>query len=271
MNAIRVDVGRLRIARVALIVVGLALWFWTQSLIAQKQVGIVGNDIGDAILTRTAPINAWLNAHASVADGLLIASSLGIDALGIFLIAATIFGRTARPFIGLMLLFAMRQCSQMLTSLPPIDGMIWRDPGFPSLLVTYGIANDLFFSGHTALAVFGAAELSRTGNRGVRWIGVVIAAFEIATVLVLRAHYTMDVFAGAMAALFAINAAEPLAERCDCLLGCATIRRAPLPSEATELLVEGGLSQPSRPESRGVSPGLPLAARARRLRLRSQT
>jgi hypothetical protein len=29
-----------------------------------------------------------------------------------------------------------------------------------------------------------------------------IAAFEIGTVLVLRAHYTMDVFAGAITALY---------------------------------------------------------------------
>ena len=39
--------------------------------------------------------------------------------------------------------------------------MIWHDPGFPSFLVTYHVANDFFFSGHTAIAVFGAIELSR--------------------------------------------------------------------------------------------------------------
>src|SRR3989442_6441970 len=39
--------------------------------------------------------------------------------------------------------------------------MIWRRPGFPSLLVTYGTAGDLFFSGHTAIAVYGGVELVR--------------------------------------------------------------------------------------------------------------
>ena len=33
-------------------------------------------------------------------------------------------------------------------------------------------------------------------------IGIAIAAFEIGTVLVLRAHYTMDVFTGAITALY---------------------------------------------------------------------
>jgi len=32
--------------------------------------------------------------------------------------------------------------------------------------------------------------------------GILIALFEISTVLVLRAHYTMDVFAGAVTALY---------------------------------------------------------------------
>jgi hypothetical protein len=42
--------------------------------------------------------------------------------------------------------------------------MIWRYPGVPSLLVTYGTSNDLFFSGHTALAVYGSIELAWWGG-----------------------------------------------------------------------------------------------------------
>ena len=38
--------------------------------------------------------------------------------------------------------------------------MVWRYPGVPAVLVTYGTANDLFFSGHTAIAVYGAATLA---------------------------------------------------------------------------------------------------------------
>jgi len=46
--------------------------------------------------------------------------------------------------------------AQATTALPAPPGMLWRDPGFPSLLVTYSVGNDFFFSGHTAFAVFGA-------------------------------------------------------------------------------------------------------------------
>jgi hypothetical protein len=80
--------------------------------------------------------------------------------------------------------------------------MIWRKPGFPALLVTYGTSNDLFFSGHTAIAVYGAAVLATTfGPVGI-FLGSMIAVFEMGAVLCLRAHYTMDVFTGAVTALY---------------------------------------------------------------------
>jgi hypothetical protein len=97
--------------------------------------------------------------------------------------------------------------------------MIWRDPGFPSLFVTYGTATDLFFSGHTAIAVYGCLELGRLGGPPAIAIGVLIALIEVTTVLVLRAHYTMDVFTGAVTALWVFGIAGELAPAVDGLLG----------------------------------------------------
>ena len=72
----------------------------------------------------------------------------------------------------------------------------------PSLLVTYGTSCDLFFSGHTAIAVYGAATLaSEFGTIGLM-AGLAIVTFEIVAVLILRAHYTMDIFTGIIAALY---------------------------------------------------------------------
>ena len=202
---------RLRIAHCLLVVTGLAMWFWTQSLIGSKPPAVGANGIGDAILDWTAPVNVWLNAHPTPANSLLIASSLGIDALGLFVIGITIFGRTVRPFLGLIILFSLRQLCQSLISLPPIDGMIWHDTGVPTLLVTYDVSNDLFFSGHTALAVFGTLELARLGKPPLIALAILLGLFEVTAVLILRAHYTMDVFAGAMTALFVGLIAEKMA------------------------------------------------------------
>lgn len=185
--------------RVLLIMLGLGAWFWSQSLIGRR-AGTPGV-IGDGLFELTAPINAFLHENVYWAKALLISSSLVIDLLGVFLLASAIFGPSMRPFWGLLSIFALRQVCQGLCALPPPEGMIWENPGFPSLLVTYGVSNDLFFSGHTAIAVYGATELARLRFRGARWLGLAIALFEASTVIVLRAHYTMDVFTGAVTAL----------------------------------------------------------------------
>jgi hypothetical protein len=130
----------------------------------------------------------------------------------------SIFGPTVRPFLGLLLLFGMRQICQSLCALAAPPGIIWHDPGVPGLLVTYGVANDFFFSGHTGLAVLGAVEMVRFGGR--RWLplAVIIVVFEAAAVLVLRAHYTMDVFTGAVVALYVAGLAQRWAPWCDARL-----------------------------------------------------
>jgi hypothetical protein len=192
---------------------GLGAWFWTQALVAKR--AFPEHAIGDAVHDWTAPLNRFLGTHPRWADRLLVVTSSFIDGLGLFLIVATIFGPSLRPFLGMLLLYALRQLCQGLCALPPPEGMIWRHPGVPSLLVTYGTANDLFFSGHTAIAVYGAIELGAWGGPALAAVGALIAVVEAATVLVLRAHYTMDVFAGAVTALWAWTVAAALAPGID--------------------------------------------------------
>ncbi len=199
--------------RAILVTAGLAAWFWTQSLIARR--AFPRGRIGDRLLDATAPLNRFLRDHPRCADGVLIATSAVIDLLGIFLVALAVFGPTVRPFIGLVLLFALRQICQGLCALPEPEGMIWRKPGFPSLLVTYGTSADLFFSGHTAIAVYGAIELAHYGGSLAAIAGVAIVLVEATAVLVLRAHYTMGVFTGAVTALWVSTAASALAPGID--------------------------------------------------------
>jgi hypothetical protein len=192
----------------------LALWFWTQSLIGARTAPPSG--IGDALHNLTAGLNAYFAQNTFAANTLLIASSALIDACGLFLLGRWLFGRTVRPFLGLFLLMALRQLMQAVCALPPPPNMIWHYPGFPSLLVTYHVTNDFFFSGHTAIAVFGAMELSRLRRPWLTAAAVLIVLFETAAVLVLRAHYTMDVFTGIVAAFWVrdvVNRVSPPVDR----------------------------------------------------------
>ena len=212
------DSGRRQRLLRRLVVTGivLALWFWTQSLIGSRVAPASG--LGDALHNLTAGLNSYFAQNMRAADALLIVSSALIDALGLFLLGRWLFGGSVRPFLGLFLLMTLRQLMQAICALPPPPNMIWHYPGFPSLLVTYHVANDFFFSGHTAIAVFGAIELSRLRRNGLTVLAVLIAIFEVATVLILRAHYTMDVFTGIVAALWVANFSERVSPRIDQLI-----------------------------------------------------
>jgi hypothetical protein len=173
---------RLIALRVFFVLLGLGLWVYSQALIGARELSSTGIETssavlssGDTLLSLTAPINDYLNEHIEAANLLLISSSAIIDILGIFLLLSAIFGKSFRPFVGLFLIFSLRQMIQGLCALPPPENMLWHDPGFPSLLVTYGVANDFFFSGHTALAVFGASELWRLKHRAFKYLAVGIA------------------------------------------------------------------------------------------------
>lgn len=201
-----------RVTRATITVVAIGAWFFTQALLESRGFpeGIV-----DKLHVVLTPATEWLASHSLAAKGLLIVTSGLIDLLGCFLFAYGITGRSIRPLLGLMLLFILRQISQVLTAMPPPDGMIWEYPGVPSLFVTYGTRNDFFFSGHTAIAVYGAIELARFGRRWLTVTGTAVALIEALTVLVLRAHYTMDVFTGILAAAWASSTAAMLTSSSD--------------------------------------------------------
>jgi hypothetical protein len=212
------------ILRIVLTAIALGIWFWTQSLIARRAMPTSG--VGDALHTLTAGLNSYFYHSPSAADALLIVSSALIDGLGLFLLGRWLFGPTVRPFLGLVVLLGMRQIMQAICALPPPPNMIWHYPGFPSLLVTYNVGDDFFFSGHTAIAVFGGIELAHLGKRWFTAIAVGIVLFEIAAVLVLRAHYTMDVFAGLLAALCVAQLCAKVSPRLDAWLSPAQKARS---------------------------------------------
>ncbi len=212
--------------RLVVVIGGLIGWYATQHLIGCKpklpsdQVETASSLLTDQdrLLRLTAGINRFLNTHPKWADSLLVVSSLVIDLLGLFLILWSVLGPSIGPFLGLIILFGLRQVCQAVTTLPPPIGMLWRSPGFPSLFVTYRVSNDLFFSGHTALAVYGAVQLAHLGPGVLILLCVTIIIFQITTVLVLRVHYTMDVFTGLVTALYVAALTHVLAPGCDLAL-----------------------------------------------------
>lgn len=203
--------------RIGGVAFALVIWFWTQKLIGKKAP--LGNKIGDRAHEWSASLHGWLLANPRAANATLIATSALIDVFGLFLIGAAILGPTYRPFVALLLVFSLRQLCQGICTLPYPEKPIWRDPGFPSLLVTYGTSNDFFFSGHTSIAIVGAMEIAQLYPGWLAVVAGFVAAFEAVTVIVLRAHYTMDVFAAVFAAWACDAVAHSIAPTIDLWLG----------------------------------------------------
>lgn len=209
LSAIAID-GSSVGPRAVVIVAGLVLWFWTQSLIGRRRDSD-GAGLGDRLHDWTAGWHRWLETHPRATNGSLIVSSLFIDLFGLFLIGSALIGPSFAPFLAMIIVFGMRQVCQGLCEIPSPPGMIWRHPGFPSLLVTYHVSNDLFFSGHTAIAVLGAIEIAAVAPTWLAAIAALIALGQMLFLIVLRGHYTLDVITGALAAFFGSSLAHQLA------------------------------------------------------------
>lgn len=211
-RATDVWVGRPQLYRAAIIVAALALCDWSELVVGERGLH---QGIGDSMHEFFAPANAALHTNPRWANAALIAISGLVDLAGVGLLLWSIFGKSIRPFIGLLLLYGMRQTVEALCAMPPPEGMIWRYPGFPSLLVNYDVTNDFYFSGHTAMIVYATAEMAMLR----RWLGVAFGLlcviFVVVVLFSLRAHYTMDVFAGGVAAVMAMLIASIIAKPLD--------------------------------------------------------
>ena len=102
--------------RAGVVAGSLILWFWTQSLIARRSAPKEG--IGDVVHDLTASWHKHLVTHPRAANATLIVSSIFIDLLGLMLIGAAIFGSTFSPFLGILILFALRQACQVCAPCP---------------------------------------------------------------------------------------------------------------------------------------------------------
>ena len=213
IDTVRSSRASLFAIRLVAAAIGVGAWFGTQALIGQRPLPSSG--IGDGLHLLSAPLNQYLIGNPTATNGLLIVSSALVDMLAMFILAEWLFGRSVRPLLGLAMVLGLRQLMQVLCALPKPNNMIWHYPGFPSLLVTYGVANDFFFSAHTAIAVFAATELVRLGRGWLKALALFIIAFEAATVIVLRVHYTMDVFTAIITALYVAHISERISRGLD--------------------------------------------------------
>jgi hypothetical protein len=184
-----------------------AAWLISQHLLEKSRGVVTGfTDHSHELL---AGVNSYLNAHPPLADLILAVSSLEVDLAAASMVAFFFIRRESRPLLALWLILIMRQLCQASVSMPPPDGMIWRYPGFPTIVVTYGTSTDFFFSGHMALATLLATELTaQRATRAKQAIAWSVALLQALVIISMRFHYVTDVAAGCLAAVAATQLAE---------------------------------------------------------------
>lgn len=172
----------------------------------------------------TAPINRFFHQHSIAKNTILTITTLWIDASILFLCLRSLFGPTIRPYLELLLFALCRQGLQFLVSLPIPQGIIWSDPGFPSLMINYSLQHDLFFSAHTGIAFLATIELLRTGKKWLGLIGFCFFVLTVMTIIFLRFHYTMDIFTGFLVAALIVLISKPLSQSIDQMLQRFTLK-----------------------------------------------
>ena len=203
-----------RCAQAAAVIAVYAAWLLTQALL-ERHRGLVPTFI-DHTHQALAGVNAFLNAHPSMSNVILAASSFEVDLAAFSMVSFFFIQRKSRPLLALGLILIMRQLCQAAFSIAPPAGMIWHNPGFPSIVVTYSTSSDFFFSGHMALATLLAAEL--TAHRAARWkqaIAWAIIVVQGFVILSMRFHYVTDVVTGFLAALAATQVAGKIGDWVD--------------------------------------------------------
>lgn len=200
--------------QVATVLALYAGWLYSQDLLERTRGVVPG--VTDRTHNALTAANVFLNAHPTLTNAILIVSSLELDIAALSMVAFFFFRRETRPLLSFWIVLIMRQLCQVSVSMPKPEGMIWHDPGFPSLVVTYGAANDFFFSGHMALATLFAAEL--TVQRAARWKQALawgMIGAQALVILSMRFHYITDVVAGFLAAIVATLIGNAVGGRLD--------------------------------------------------------
>lgn len=165
----------------------------------------VGNDrqIVDFPLNLFAPLNVFLNNHLSIATWFIGYIELVIDFSAALILLASIFGPSLRPALGLFCVECLRMFMLVLVIEPNIPGCLYFNIGLPTF-ASYAGNNDFFFSGHTALTVYAALLLKRIFPNA-RWVFPVqlgAVGLMLFCMFALHYHYTADVYAGAVTALW---------------------------------------------------------------------
>jgi len=156
------------------------------------------NNIGtteliDRTLILTSGVNNFFKYHTKLLTLFTITSSLFLDLTIIFIMIDAVNNGQSREISILWSSIILRQLSQLIVQIKPVNSLLWKYPGIPSIFVNYNVTTDFYFSGHTVCAVVGYLFLHRLKYFLIGWLFLI---FEISFISITHSHYYPDIFTG---------------------------------------------------------------------------
>ena len=131
------------------------------------------------------------------------------------LIIMAISGKSYRLLVALVLLYGSRGIIQDYYSMPHHEEYLFIDPGVLSLTVPYFKSNDYFFSGHVSLPILMGIEFYKSGSKRLSLFCAFTAIYELIMMLLLRGHYSIDLYAALIFSFYFTRMAETLCKPLD--------------------------------------------------------
>ncbi len=174
--------------------------------------------IEDRLQTITASWNAYLQIDGRASNALIILySSLG-DAYLLFFFIAAIYSSSLRMILPLFVFLFFRQVLQALVTFPIPSGLIWHYPGLPALFTSYNISNDFYYSAYIGINLLVTLELLKYKNWWLTTFGFIIIFIEVFISIILRVHYTPDIYTSIITAIFVYLYVFPLSDKLERLI-----------------------------------------------------
>lgn len=94
--------------------------------------------------------------------------------------------------------------------MPRLDGLLFRYPGFPSLTVPYHDSSDFYYSGHVGTCFILVLEARTKGWYRLSWFCFFVMCNQWLMMMLIRAHYVIDMVSGLIIAHYLHILAERL-------------------------------------------------------------
>lgn len=132
--------------------------------------------------------------HQIFLNFVIISSSLTIDAIFLFIMACfVIYARSPRVIYAAGIFYGMRGLCQAIFLFEFPKDVLFKDPGFFSLIVPYGTTADFYFSGHSGFLVLATMELIQMKMVVLAFVNLISTLYTAWMLTATRAHYSVGI------------------------------------------------------------------------------